>query len=71
MYPTIIIILVALKSSHLEHQFTSYGSDADTPAQFGSGRTIAAHFIKSASGSDTEVGSTGIEIRTEVEKAEL
>ncbi|KAF7351740.1 hypothetical protein MSAN_01607200 [Mycena sanguinolenta] len=25
MYPTVIIILVALKKSHLEHQFTSYG----------------------------------------------
>jgi len=33
MYPTLIIILVALRKSHLENQFTSYGGAATTRNQ--------------------------------------
>ncbi|KAJ7362499.1 hypothetical protein DFH08DRAFT_930819 [Mycena albidolilacea] len=40
MYPTLIVILVALRKSHLEHQFTSYG-DVQTCANPTGARTPA------------------------------
>ncbi|KAJ7910536.1 hypothetical protein B0H13DRAFT_2486397 [Mycena leptocephala] len=61
MYPTLIIILVALKKSHLEHQFTNYGdatgrnsirSSADCDVVFASGTTITARFIRPTGKSD-------------------
>jgi hypothetical protein len=66
MYPTLIIILVALKKSHLEHQFTNYGdvtgrnsirSSADCDVVFASGTTITARFIRPTGKSDLLVSS--------------
>jgi hypothetical protein len=48
MYPTVIIVLVALKNSHLEHQFTSYGTHHSVPDTPYSGRTLSARLGKSA-----------------------
>ncbi|KAJ7885016.1 hypothetical protein B0H13DRAFT_2666910 [Mycena leptocephala] len=63
MYPTLIIILVALKKSHLENQFTSYGGDAAWTHAFGSSSTESDIIVSSpvartsAQDSKTEVGS--------------
>ncbi|KAJ6514046.1 hypothetical protein DFH09DRAFT_1197032 [Mycena vulgaris] len=73
MYPTIIIILVALKKSHLEHEFYSCGGDADGSMVFASrppsARTLSvsprltksgesrSDIIDIASDSKTELGS--------------
>ncbi|KAJ6518545.1 hypothetical protein DFH09DRAFT_1194114 [Mycena vulgaris] len=73
MYPTIIIILVVLKKSHLEHEFRSCGGDMDDSMVFASrppsARTLSVspRFTKSgesrsnivdiASDSKTELGS--------------
>ncbi|KAF9265017.1 hypothetical protein L218DRAFT_997974 [Marasmius fiardii PR-910] len=52
MYPTVIIILVALRKSHLENQFTTYGSTSPKDIVFASGPT-----------STTAASSTGHHVR--------
>jgi len=66
MYPTVIIILVALKNSHLEHQFTGYGTPRDTVET----RVISARFVKSAGASDLLVSSDATQVESrDAEKA--
>ncbi|KAJ7435272.1 hypothetical protein FB451DRAFT_1464395 [Mycena latifolia] len=66
MYPTLVIILVALQKSHLEHQFTNYGgaagrnsigSSGACDVVFASGPTISTRFIGSTGRSDLLVSS--------------
>ncbi|KAJ7464310.1 hypothetical protein B0H11DRAFT_79858 [Mycena galericulata] len=71
MYPTVIVILVALKKSHLETQFTTYGgatSHNDPPGGrnlvFASGPTLSTHFLSSSGDSDILFVPSDVRIRT-------
>ncbi|KAJ7464308.1 hypothetical protein B0H11DRAFT_2285165 [Mycena galericulata] len=67
MYPTVIIILVALKRSHLETQFTSYGGASGRPGgrdlASDSGPTFSTRFLSSSGDSEILIVPSDMRIK--------